>query len=59
MAHERQELLVTITFRIPHATPHTVADKLEPVMRSAIAVGGKTAHIDISFYEEPGKDATT
>jgi len=52
MEKESPELLVTITFRVPQTDLSTVGSQVEPVMRAAMAVGGNTAHIDISVYEE-------
>jgi hypothetical protein len=46
------ELLVTITFRVPQTELSIVGRQVEPVMRAAMAVGGNTAHVDISVYEE-------
>jgi hypothetical protein len=46
------ELLVTITFRVPQTEMSIVGRQVEPVMRAAMAVGGNTAHIDITVYEE-------
>jgi hypothetical protein len=52
MEKESPELLVTITFRVAHTDLCTVGDQVEPVMRSAMAIGGKTTHVDISVYEK-------
>ena len=52
MEKESPELLVTITFRVLQTDLSVVARKVEPVMRSAMAIGGNTTHLDISVYEE-------